>query len=96
MDPLYIVAAALANIKNRIGDGNNLILSRFITKKVSISWHDFTKHEIEQQIRLLEPFSDEPLSIASPEFMFDDDLKNDVKALLDSDAIENGYIVTEE
>ncbi|MBE32518.1 hypothetical protein CL647_00010 [bacterium] len=93
MDPLYIVAAALANIKNRIGDGNNLILSRFITKKVSISWNDFTKHEIEQQIRLLEPFSDEPLSIASPEFMFDDDLKNDVKALLDSDAIENGYIV---
>ena len=73
MDPLYVFASALVGIKNRVGDANNLILSRFITTKVSISWHDFTKHEIEQQIRLLEPFTQEPLSVEHPQFNMDDD-----------------------
>tara|TARA_B100000427_G_scaffold72690_1_gene58832 strand:- start:1848 stop:3332 length:1485 start_codon:yes stop_codon:yes gene_type:complete len=93
MDPLYVCAATLAGIKNRVGDGNNLILSRFLTKKVSISWHDFTKHEIEQHIRLLEPFTEDDLSVSYPEFNFDEELKHDIKNLVNNEVAENGYIV---
>ena len=93
MDPLYVFGAYLAGIKNRVGDANNLILSRFISKKVPISWHDFTKHEIEQQMRLLEPFLNENVPFKHPEFIFEEKLEQEVATLLTSQAIENGYIV---
>ncbi|RAP27343.1 hypothetical protein DID74_00600 [Candidatus Marinamargulisbacteria bacterium SCGC AG-333-B06] len=93
LDPLYVIASLLAGIQYRVGDANNLILSPLINKKVSISWHDFTKHEIEQQVRLLEPFITKPIAIGEPSFIIDDDLKKDVKRLLTEDAVENGYIV---
>jgi ADP-heptose:LPS heptosyltransferase len=93
LDPLYVIAARLAGIKYRVGDGNNLIYSRFMNKKVSISWHDFTKHEIEQQLRFLEPFLKNKISIADPKFNFDDELDNEVIELLGNDVLEKGYIV---
>jgi len=61
MDPFYVWAAAIAGIKVRVGDKNQLLLSPLLTKKVNIVWRDITKHEIDQQLRLLTPFSSEPL-----------------------------------
>lgn len=57
MDSDYIIASRIANIKVRVGDKNNVLLNPFLSHKVNICWHDFTKHEVDQQLRLLSPFT---------------------------------------
>ena len=59
MDPFYIWAAWLANIPVRVGDKNQFLLSPLLTTKVPIIWEDITKHEVEQQLKLISPFSND-------------------------------------
>ncbi|RAP29837.1 hypothetical protein DID78_03075 [Candidatus Marinamargulisbacteria bacterium SCGC AG-343-D04] len=56
-DPIYVFAAYLAGIECRVGDKKKVCLSPLFTHKIPIVWHNFTRHESEQQCQLLNPFS---------------------------------------
>lgn len=72
MDPDYIIAAKLAKIQIRVGDKNNVLMSPLLSHKISICWHDFSKHEADQQLRLLSLFNS---SLDIPEIKFKEDKK---------------------
>ena len=57
MDEFYVWAAFIARVPIRVGDSRKVLLNPLLTHKVPIEWRDITKHEVEQQLRLLSPFS---------------------------------------
>ncbi len=68
MDPFYVYAAFFAGIKVRVGDKNNVLLNPLLTQKVNVCWNDFSKHEVDQQIRLLSFFTNN-LSVPQVSFL---------------------------
>jgi len=92
LDPIYVIAAFLAKIPIRVGDGNQLLMNPLLTHKVLISWHDFTKHEIVQQLRLLEPFTTD-LEIEKVKFKKNDQLKDRVLKLVDLQSTNDFIII---
>ena len=89
MDPDYIMAARLANIQIRVGDKNNFLMNPLLSHKINICWHDFTKHEADQQLRLLTPFGS---NLEIPKIKFNED-KIIQKALFQTYFNKKDYIV---